>query len=80
MSDDLCLSLIKWNRIRIEYCVEMTRMDDMKMDFLLHIQTSQYDIAFEISQEILAICPNDALILKFSKFLHRYKGESIDLW
>ena len=50
----------------------------MKMDFLLHIQTNQYDIAFEISQQILEIDPKNALILKFSKFLHEYKGKSTD--
>lgn len=49
---------------------------ELKMDFLLNVQTNQYDKAFGIGQQILLADPSDQLIRKFWKFLEKHKEES----
>lgn len=50
--------------------MEIQKLDDLKVDFLMSVQTNLYDKAYSISREILVIDPKNQLIKKFSKFLN----------
>jgi hypothetical protein len=46
----------------------------LKIDLLLNIQLNKYDESSALAEKIIAMSPNDALILKFANFLRIHKA------